>query len=260
MNSGWGLTPDEVSKLESHLQSNPEDFTARAKLLSYYIQQAQSSDYLRHLFWVIEHHPESPILDWAMMLIEKGGPLNTPADYEQAKALWQTNIEKYPESAAVLLHAGLFFEPGDEERAVKLLHKAYELEASNPKELFALARVYVKAEMNQFEEQNSRPSLNPELSTILRGQLQDSNDPALLSEVGSMLARILAIQGKDQQMPVALELLERAVTLDPANPKWKEALESAKAEPIRQQDQMQTPAPVSRERYGSERKSRKQTC
>jgi protein TonB len=42
------------------------------------------------------------------------------------------------------------------------------------------------------------------------------------------------------------ELLQRAIDLDPGNPRWQEALESAKAEPVRQQNysQMTSTPPV----------------
>ncbi len=60
----------------------------------------------------------------------------------------------------------------------------------------------------------------------LRTELDISTDPELLSLIGTKL-----VQVHDDQD--GLTLLERAIDLDPENPAWKEALESAKAEPIR---------------------------
>jgi TonB family protein len=45
------------------------------------------------------------------------------------------------------------------------------------------------------------------------------------------------IRHQDEQTPRGLALIEQAIKLDPSNSKWKEALESAKAEPERRLSQ-----------------------
>jgi TonB family protein len=75
----------------------------------------------------------------------------------------------------------------------------------------------------------SNISMDQNLATTLRAEIDASNDPALLSSVGTTLVQI----GGDKE---GLSLIRRAVDLDPANPKWKEALDSAEAEPVRRKN------------------------
>jgi tetratricopeptide (TPR) repeat protein len=66
-----------------------------------------------------------------------------------------------------------------------------------------------------------------ETHSKLRNVIENSTDSALLSKVGAALTG----RGMEEK---GLDLLQRAIDLDPGNPRWQDALESAKAEPIRQ--------------------------
>ena len=59
---GQRLTPREAEDLEAHLKTFPEDLTARGKLIGYYFLNAVGPRRLEHIFWLIEHHPESSLL------------------------------------------------------------------------------------------------------------------------------------------------------------------------------------------------------
>src|SRR4030095_13529203 len=63
--AGRRLTPKEVNALESDVKTNPEDLSARTKLLGYYfgrLQSAQDNEARqKHILWVIKNRPESEI-------------------------------------------------------------------------------------------------------------------------------------------------------------------------------------------------------
>src|SRR5437899_13097760 len=65
---GANLSRGAAQELEAQLEKNPEDLTARAKLLGYYWYQwmqpgeaAAKAARPRHVLWLIQHHPESPV-------------------------------------------------------------------------------------------------------------------------------------------------------------------------------------------------------
>ncbi len=69
MERGANLNPDAAEALEAELEKNPEDLDARAQLLGYYYYQwmkpgeaAARAARRRHILWLIDHHPDSPVL------------------------------------------------------------------------------------------------------------------------------------------------------------------------------------------------------
>ena len=75
-------------------------------------------------------------------------------------------------------------------------------------------------------------ALPTNIASILRYQVNSSTDPQLLSSVGTILTQL----GDNQIVQAGLPLLQKAINLDPGNPKWREAFASAKAEPIRRRN------------------------
>src|SRR5574341_776848 len=113
--NGWNLKPADVQRLEDQVKRNPEDLNARTLLLSYYFQNAVRHPRVEHIFWLIEHHPDSTVLETrgAALLRVKDNPLNTDADYELAKMLWLSQVERYPSNERVLHHAVNFLTAWD---------------------------------------------------------------------------------------------------------------------------------------------------
>src|SRR5581483_7627989 len=152
---------------------------------------------MRHLLWVIEHHPESQIMEWSMGLLPPaGGPVNTAADYQTVQAAWAQQLTNHPDSAELLCHAGKFFEQTDGDRAAELFQRAHGLDPSNSACFRALAMVYETAVMS--DERYADPSsrrvfaihLSPDNASKLRSELLNSTDPALLSDVGTAVVRM----------------------------------------------------------------------
>ena len=90
---GANLSQAAAQALEAQLEKNPEDLTARAKLLGYYWygwmkpgEAAAKAARRRHILWLIEHHPDSPVtgLEEAA-IVESGNSLVDPEGYQQAR-------------------------------------------------------------------------------------------------------------------------------------------------------------------------------
>jgi len=65
MGQDYKLTSTEATRLEKTLETDPEDVTARERLLVYYAGRPDDASRLsrfRHIEWLIEHHPDSPLL------------------------------------------------------------------------------------------------------------------------------------------------------------------------------------------------------
>ncbi len=73
------------------------------------------------------------------------------------------------------------------------------------------------------------PNLDPDAAALLRAQLQESTDPALLSRTGELLVEMNMPPVPEQKL-AGLHLIQRAIELDPSDPEWKSTLESAEAE------------------------------
>ncbi len=209
--------PTRASELETKLQVNPEDLDSRTELLKFYSLSQSSENYARHVLWLIENHPDFRAIDEYGRLVPQGGRLNTPGEYEQAKAAWEAQLAGPHTSGGLLLHAANFLESSDPQRALDLLEEARNLDTEK--------RLYLAGEAEIYKSVAVRYINGDQGADPLRSRLINSSDAELLGVTGAALAGVYSPVGiKD----LGLELLERAISLDPSNPKWKAALESAK--------------------------------
>lgn len=168
----------------------------------------------------------------------QGAPATRPSgdhSYELTAAAWDNALNAFPNSPDVLFHAGLFIQSNDPRSAHELFGHAAALVPVGGRQqadyLNASSAIYATALIARSNAGNSAARVNdiavdPNFARTFRTELESSNDPALLSRVGNTLVQ----SGQDEQ---GLSLIQRAVNLNPSNPKWKEALDSAKAEPVR---------------------------
>jgi hypothetical protein len=170
-----------------------------------------ASDYVQQVLWFVENHPESTLLNARGNMSARGGRFNTTADYEQVKAAWEVQLNLHADSGAVLLNAALFLRASDPERAVDLLEQARK--TTPPSEVYAdsEARIFVAAFTGAFPKGTAE---------TLKSRLLTSSDAELLCETGSRL-----------NSATGLDLIRRAVSLDPSNAKWRNALRHALSSP-----------------------------
>ncbi len=138
------LSLDDVAELESTIEQSPEDTTARTKLLGYYFSaQYKRPDAIKplrkHVLWFIEHKPDSKVLDTPYGQLDA---IKDAEGYALAKGAWLGQIEKNPDSVAMLGNAAKFFTQHDRDLAIDSLKKAHALDLKNPDWLEQLGHVH----------------------------------------------------------------------------------------------------------------------
>lgn len=135
LSQGNKLTPAAAQDLEDHLRGNPEDLPARGKLTAYYYVNLLREPWLKQVFWLIEHHPESEVAGFNFAGITAlPNLMNDEADSAHAKDLWLEQTNRHPNDPHVLANALKFFcQPGsDAAIRERLLKRAAELHVSPP--------------------------------------------------------------------------------------------------------------------------------
>ncbi|HLH02093.1 MAG TPA: TonB family protein [Bryobacteraceae bacterium] len=240
-----------TADLEARLAAKPDDVDLHRQLLIRYWNDRQGSKYVPQLLWVIEHDPEDAWLG-AMGLRPEGSAFNTPDDYVRIEQAWEAALAGHPDSPKVLMNAAAFFEPGDPARALELLRQAKQLapEDTHNRYQYAMASIYVEAFVSAIPHSLTKSHMTPDLAAQLRNELDSSTDTSLLSTVGTHLVQI-GTHSYPELKAKGFDLLQRAIDLDPANPALKEALESAKAEPVRQANYANAMHPAGAIRIGA---------
>jgi TonB family protein len=214
---GQRLTPQEAENIEAHLKTFPEDLTARARLIGYYsaFVNAARQRRLDHVFWLIEHHPESSLLSSPSAAIWRW---NDQADYERAKALWPVQTSRYGRDTRVLGNAAHFFAFTDPVTAEDLLRRARQLEPNNTFWAERLAILYARSFwLGGFPDQAA-------FASRARTELEISSDAALVGAAGQILSGGAPAPMRESVLELAERLLKKAQTLEPANPRWAESL------------------------------------
>jgi hypothetical protein len=137
--------PAEVARLEANLIRNPDDLSARARVLTYYFRHGVAQPRLHHILWVVKNRPESKLAGSPVVRITpESNALSTRSDYEAVRALWLMNIERHPGEAAVLANAAVFFEAEEPVRAADLFRRSWRLDGDNAFRRAALIGFYTR--------------------------------------------------------------------------------------------------------------------
>lgn len=237
------MSPERAAELEAELARDPGNERIHTELLIAYSALSQPEEpvarakFYSQLVWFVTNHPESPALDDGIGAPGWAKDVNDPR-YQEMEVLWVSQLAKFPESAAVLFHAGRFFQGFEGGRAIDLFKKASRLEPENQRYRINLIGQYVTAEQYPgipSSDVNAKHygNLTYEVAEGLRQELAISTDPELLSGVGFHLARLAFIPGFDNGalIIVGQQLMERAVALDPDNPRWSKAIDEARTPP-----------------------------
>lgn len=142
--AGHRLGAKEAEALEAAVAKQPDDLSARTKLLGYYFGSRPRSDEARqkqrgHVLWIIRNHPEAVILGLPYAGIDA---ILDPAGHQEAKKLWLEQIDAHPQSATMLGSAAKFVVFSDKALAEELLKKAANLEPGDPQWPDQLGQLY----------------------------------------------------------------------------------------------------------------------
>jgi beta-lactamase regulating signal transducer with metallopeptidase domain len=229
----------QAGQLESDLTRDPDNTGIRGALMIFYSNTGQRADFTRHLRWMVDHHPEAPIA--ALRFYGKpdqGDTHSSPGDAAALQTSWEHALSIHPDSAAVLLNAGTYFELADPQSGLNMFADAKRMAPDDPdvqrRSLHSTAVVLAAAVMADIKQGDPHFRLNnisitPSLAIAWRADVESSRDADLLGAVGLVLTKL----GDAQVAQVGLSYIRKANDLDRDNPKWKDELESAQAEPQR---------------------------
>lgn len=236
-NQALALTPEGAARIASAVQANPEDQDSRLELLMFYSMHHQDQPFTAQLLWFIKHRPDTEILRFVQAMFSNG-TLITENSRARLLAAWEEAITEHASSAAVLYNAAGFLEGRDPERGLALLRRAEALDpAHREKYDGAIVAIYAAGELQAItpDGQLNNIRVTSKTGAILREQLANSNNPALLAATGQFLVRmIIPERNGNLQLHRGLDLIQQAINLDAGDKKWTDALEWAQAEPQRQ--------------------------
>ncbi len=140
------LEETDVARLERQLAADPEDLTARLKLMAYHQRADRSSrpedraKRAAYAIWLIEHHPDSELLHSPVSRFAAGEL--APEAYRRAVALWETATKAQPAGAAVQWNAASFFQALDPLLYMHYLEATAAADPNHPYALRPLAYFY----------------------------------------------------------------------------------------------------------------------
>jgi len=224
LTEGDKLSAAEAQQLEEQLVRDPEDLAARGKLLSYYMWNAMDHPRLRqHVYWLIQHHPESP-----MTIFFSQSPNQGPEDFEHEKQLWLEQVLAHPLDSHILANAAQFL--GSNQFAEKdLLERARKADPSNPEWTKRLADLMSRAIQFSFSGPMTPPP-SESFAPAAKAELESSTDAILVGTVGEFLSGVIGGKPSPVQLEYAEQLLTRAQALGPDNAEWPAALERLHAQ------------------------------
>ena len=233
---------ERASQLEQQLRDDPENQQVRADLLNYYGHNNMRPALVDSICWLIEHHPESPILGLDIAAIfSYRMPASDAADFERVRALWASALNPARIDPEILHNAARFFEISDVDKSIEIAKQLLRLDPAGHAE--AVAYFYGLVLSGRVGSAHRMDRLIASLP--LFEDLIHSLDPQFLGSVATELINYGAdteLHRKDADLSFvclsAVQLIDRARQLDPQNSQWTDLLEGAKRLPC-------SPAPPS---------------
>src|SRR5262249_22726413 len=143
------MTAKDAEALEEGLRTNPDNLTAREKLIKYYFMETVASPTReleerreKHVLWLIEHNPDSDLAGSPETEILPMGLTGSTEGYQRGKQLWLEQAERHPDNQRVLRNAGQFLAIFDTKIGQGLLEKALALDPGDPQASSKLAHSY----------------------------------------------------------------------------------------------------------------------
>jgi hypothetical protein len=236
IDSHWKqVTPVEASQLEQQLRDDPENAQIRADLLNYYWHNNLRSERVDSVCWLIEHHPESPILglDFAWIFPDRL-PQNDAVDFARARALWESALNPIRVEQEALHNAARFFDASNLDRSIELAKLLQSLDPVGHTK--PVAHFYGLVLSGRLGPSGRMAHLITSLPLL--EDLAHSPDASLVGGVAAELVNYGANAALEKTDPdlsfvclAAFQLLGRARQLEPRNSQWTDLLEGAQRLP-----------------------------
>ncbi len=199
--AGGKMNASEAGDLEKLIASNPDDLSARTKLLGYYFMPRQGADDAKeakrkHVLWIIKNRPEAEIAGTPFCQITAF----VDADgYHEAKQLWLEKTRVNPKDAIILGHAAQFVFLHDRALAEDLLKQAEKLEPTNPNWSDQLGQLYAL--------QKSKEAATKALAEFEKAQTADTSEMSKFYRLTSLAKSAFAAGEIEKSSHYAKELL-----------------------------------------------------
>jgi hypothetical protein len=198
------LSSRQAQELETQLRNDPEDVTARQKLLTYYTTEQYKSPSARkarqgHVLWLIEHRPDTLIKPPFLTL----NPHLDGAVYGQGKALWLKQVQDNAQNLAILENAADFLLLFDRTTAQNLLQQAQTIEPNNSHWSEKLAHLYAL-------DANSGDTNSAVMALAELEKGQDNTAETKFDNLGQMAKMALAAGEMEKAKNYANDLLRQA--------------------------------------------------
>jgi tetratricopeptide (TPR) repeat protein len=210
------ITAQDAAALEAGLTTNPDNLAARERLIKYYFYEmiASQSSVLeekreKHVFWLIEHHPNSELAGSPEAEIMPMGFSGSMEGYEHGKHLWLEQVEKDPDNQQTLRNAARFFSLSEGKLTRDLLEKASALDPGDAETSSALAQSFEHERMQATSSEDKAALAKKALSLRERG-LEKAEGEQRFYELGEVAKSAHEAGEPEKAQQYASELLQSA--------------------------------------------------
>jgi tetratricopeptide (TPR) repeat protein len=210
-----GITATVADALEEGLKTDPDNLEAREELIQYYFMamaRTRSTDFEetreKHVFWLIEHHPESELAGSPESGIFQMGPSGTEG-YQRGKQLWLQEVEKHPDSPVILRNAAEYLLLYDRKVARELLEKAWLLSPGDAETSSMLARTY-EQERDVVASPDEKAALSQKAVSVREQGLEKSDAEERFYGLADLATSALQAGQIEKAQQYASELLASA--------------------------------------------------
>lgn len=210
------LTSKEADIMEEGLKTNPDNLTSREALIRFYFVASIESENpgLRekrepHIFWLIEHHPESELAGSPEAGIMPMGFSEDTEAYQRGKELWLQQVEKHPGNVRIVRHAAQFVWLFDRKLGRELLEKASLLDPTDAHTTAMLAQWYENARI-MARSSKEREALSEKALSIRERGLYGSNSKERFYGLDDLALDALEAGDAEKAARYASELLQIA--------------------------------------------------
>lgn len=210
------ISAKDAEALEKALDTNPSDLAAREQLIRYYFQEMIASrtpeleeKRVKHVLWLIEHHPESELAGSPEAGIMPMGSSESMEGYQRGKQLWLRQVENHPDSQRILRNAAQFLLLSDGKISRELLEKAWALDPSDAETSSALAQSY-KLEMAHVSSSDEKAALAKKALSIRERALEKTDGAQKFYVLGDLAKSALEAGEPEKAQQYASELLQSA--------------------------------------------------
>lgn len=236
--------PDAIKRVEERIAAHPANVPDRVALLRALANPAVPLETARaerrtQILWLIEHQPESRILEQPPLQLYPSGRLGDPEGFEQARTLWLDLAAKPGATSKTIASAALFFETTDPEQGFAILdHAGQDPDLERARGILRASVMLgvsgVEDSGNVIRLATSEALRRTPAAAEARKEIEASKDANLIGAAGAFISSngLVAIPydltfGDDDVPTLAEKWLRRARELVPSGDEWNAALASA---------------------------------